>query len=148
MKNKKLIMLSLAALLIMSLVAGCGSNEKQANKAAAPATAKSASSMPNEDPMPIVQDLERKMKDTGAMAKEGKWAEAKLIAAEALKTNDRLTVHVTDARLKDSLKKSVSEVNAAVTASPVDQKAAETKVLAALELIKQASVQMQGHQHH
>jgi hypothetical protein len=98
--------------------------------------------------MPIAQDLERKLKDTGTMVKEAKWAEAKIIAAEALKTSDRLNVHVTEARIKDSLKKSVNDVNEAVKASPADQKSAEAKIAAALETLKQATVQLQGHQHH
>ena len=146
MRNKKLIVLSLVALFIMVLVTGCGSSDNQAAKSAPATAAKPASSMPNEDPMPIAQDLERKLKDTGTMVKEGKWAEAKIIAAEALKTNDRLIVHVTDARMKDSLKTSVNDVNEAVKTS-ADQKSAEAKVSTALEALKQAKVQLQGHKH-
>jgi hypothetical protein len=148
MRNKKLILLSLVAMLVLAVATGCGSSDKQASKSATPAaTAKSASSMPNEDPQPIAQDLERKLKDTASMVKEGKWAEAKLIAVEALKTNDRLIVHVTDARMKDTLKKSVTDANGAVNASPADQKSAEAKIAAALDALKQASVQLQGHNH-
>lgn len=147
MRNKKLILLSLVAILVLAVTTGCGSSDKQASKSAPATTAKSASSMPNEDTQPIAQDLERKLKDTASMVKEGKWAEAKLIAAEAVKTNDRLIVHVTNARMKDSLKKSVTDVNGAVNASPVDQKTAEAKIATALDTLKQASVQLQGHNH-
>jgi hypothetical protein len=148
MRNKKLILLSLVAILVLAVATGCGSSDNQAAKLAPATTAKPATSMPNEDPMPIAQDLERKLKDTGTMVKEAKWAEAKIIAAEALKTSDRLNVHVTDARIKDSLKKSVNDVNEAVKASPADQKSAEAKIATALETLKQATVQLQGHQHH
>ena len=148
MQNKKLILLSLVALLVMSVAAGCGSSSKQETKTPPTTAAKTATSMPNEDPLPIAQDLERKLKDTGKMVKEGKWTEAKIIMAEALKTHERLTVHITDAMMKESLKKSVSDVNSAVSTSPTDQKAAEAKVIAALEMVNKASVQLQGHQHH
>lgn len=148
-RNKKLILIAVVSLFVLALAAGCGSNDKQASQAAPNTAAKSAAtSMPNEDPAPIAQDLERKLKDTGTMVKEGKWAEAKIIAAEALKTNDRLIVHVTDARMKDSLKKSVADVSGAVSASPADQKNADAKIAAALEAVKQASAQLQGHKHH
>ena len=148
MRNKKLILLSLVALLVMAVAAGCGSSSKQETKTAPAVTAKPATSMPNEDPMPIAQDLERKLKDTGTMVKEGKWAEAKIITAEALKTHDRLTVHITDPRMKDSLKQSISDVSSAVSASPADQKAVEAKIAAALETVKQASGQLKDHKHH
>ena len=147
MKNKKLILVSLVAILVLSVVTGCGSSGKQATTTAPATTAKPTSSMPNEDPTPIVQDLERKLKDIGTMVKEGKWAEAKVITGEAMKTNDRLIVHVTDAQLKDSLKKSVADVNGAVSVSPADQKAAEAKVIAAIGVVKQAGAQLQGHKH-
>ncbi|KYZ74895.1 hypothetical protein AXX12_15040 [Anaerosporomusa subterranea] len=147
MRNKKLILLSLVAILVLAVATGCGSSDKQTSKSAPSTAAKSASSMPKEDVQPIAQDLERKLKDTGTMVKEGKWAEAKLIAAEALKTNDRLIVHVTDARMKDSLQKSVTDVNGAVNASLADQKSAEAKIATALEALKQVSVQLQGHNH-
>ena len=146
MKNKKMILLSVVAILVLAVATGCGSSDNPA-KSAPSTAAKPASSMPNEDPKPIAQDLERKLKDTATMIKEDKWAEAKVIAAEALKANDRLIVHVTDARMKDSLKKSVSDVNEAVKASPADQKSADDKVSIALEALKQANVQLQGHNH-
>ncbi|MDF2501866.1 MAG: hypothetical protein K0Q77_2580 [Anaerosporomusa subterranea] len=147
MRNKKMILLSLVAILVLAVATGCGSSEKQVSKSAPSTAAKSTSSMPKEDVQPIAQDLERKLKDTGTMVKEGKWAEAKLIAAEALKTNDRLIVHVTDARMKDSLQKSVTDVNGAINASPADQKSTEAKIATALEVLKQVSVHLQGHNH-
>lgn len=147
MRNKKRILLFLVALMVTGLAAGCGAGNKQAAPNAPPAAAKPAASMPNEDPTPIAQDLERKLKDTGAMVTAGKWAEAKLIAAEALKTNDRLLVHVTDARMKEHLRQSINDANAAVNASPADQKSAAAKVTAALEAVQQASLQLRGHQH-
>lgn len=149
MRNKKLILVSMVAILVLSIAAGCSSSSEKQTKVAAPAAAsKSAAAMPNEDPMPIAQDLERKLKDTATMAKESKWPEARIIAAEAVKTNDRLIVHITDTRLRDALRKSVNDVNEAVKASPADAKNTEAKIAIALENVKQAGVQLQGHKHH
>lgn len=147
MRNKKLILLSVVAILVLAVATGCGASDNQAAKSGASTAVKPASSMPNEDPKPIAQDLERKLKDTATMIKEGKWSEAKLVAAEALKTNDRLIVHVTDARMKDSLNKSVKDVFEAVKVSPTDQKAGEAKVSIALDALKKATVQLQEHNH-
>lgn len=147
MRNKKFILLSMVALFMLVVVSGCGSNEKQPAKTAAPTNASAAHSMPKEDVNPIMQDLERKLKDTASMVKDGKWAEAKLIAAEAMKTNDRLSVHIADVETRDSLKKSVTDVIGAVNASPADQKSAETKITVALDVLKQAVAQLQGHNH-
>lgn len=144
MKNVKLLSLALIAILSLVLLAGCGSSNTQAPATTA-AQQKAASSMPNEDPKPIAQDLERKLQDTAAKVKEGKWSDAKIIAAEAIKTNDRLVVHITDTKMKDALSKSVKEVSEAVSASPADQKNAETKIAAALSNLKQTNVQLQGH---
>lgn len=148
MRNKKILLLSLVAILLLVVTTGCGSGDNQAAKPAPATTAKPASSMPNEDPGPIAQDLERKLKDTGTMINENKWAEAKLIVSEALKTTDRLSVHITDPRMKEQLRKSIQAVDAAVKASPADQKSAAAAVSAALEAVRQAAVQLQGHKHH
>ena len=146
MKNVKLLSLALIAILSLVLQAGCGSASTQAPAAPA-AQQKAAGSMPNEDPKPIAQDLERKLQDTAAKVKEGKWSEAKIIVAEAIKTNDRLVVHITDTKLKDALSKSVKEVSEAVSASPADRKSTEAKIDAALNNLKQANVQLQSHSH-
>lgn len=148
MRNKKIFLLSLVATLLLVATTGCGSGDNQAAKPAPATTAKTASSMPNEDPVPITQDLERKLKDTGTMINENKWAESKLIVSEALKTTDRLSVHITDPRMKEQLMKSVQAVDAAVKASPADQKSAAAAVSTALEAVKQAAIQLQGHKHH
>lgn len=145
MKNIKMLALAILAVLSLVLLAGCGASSNTPAPAPA-AQQKTASSMPNEDPKPIAQDLERKLQDTAAKAKEGKWADAKLIAAEAVKTHDRLTVHITDVKTKETLSKSVKEVNEAVSVSP-DQKNAEAKINAALNNLKQVNVQLQGHNH-
>lgn len=145
MKKVKIITLTLVALLTLVLIAGCGSSNSPAPAPAAPQ--KASNSMPNEDPKPIAQDLERKLQDTAAKAKEGKWADAKIIAAEAIKANDRLVVHITDTQMKDALIKSVKEANEAVSASPADQKNAEAKINTALNNLKQANGQLQGHSH-
>lgn len=145
MRNKKLILVALIVLLVMFLAAGCGSSSNQSAAPAPAAPAKSA--MPNEDPKPIAQDLERKLKDTGLKVQEGKWGEAKIIAAEMIKTNDRLIVHITDAKMKELLQKSVKEASDAVNISPANQKNAESKILVALEALKQANAQLQNHTH-
>ena len=146
MLNKKLILLSVIALLILGLATGCGSSEKAAAPAPS-APAKTPSGMPNEDPMPIAQDLERKLNDTVAKIKEGKIGEAKIIMVEAVKTKDRLSVHITDTRTKDTLNSTVKEANEAVNASPADAKSTEAKIGSAVTVLKQAMVQLQGHKH-
>lgn len=143
MKKVKMFLLALIAILTLALLAGCGSSNNSAPAPAAPQ--KASNSMPNEDPKPIAQDLERKLQDTAAKVKEGKWADSKIIAAEAVKTSDRLVLHITDTRMKDALSKSVKEVNDAVSASPTDQKNAEAKINSALNNLKQANSQIQSH---
>lgn len=146
MRNKKMIVLVFILLLTLGLAAGCGSSEKQAAPAPA-APAKTASSMPNEDPVPIAQDLERKLKDTSARLQEGKPGDAKLIMAEAVKTQERLIVHVTNAKTKEALAGAVKGANAALTASPADTKAAETNLATAQSVLKQAITELQSHKH-
>ncbi|EGO64832.1 hypothetical protein [Acetonema longum] len=147
--NLKKAVFSLAAIFALTAVAGGISAGRQPVLPATSSVAQAAHghghSMPNEDPLPIAQDLERKLKDTGAIARAGQWANAKLVAAAALKTRDRLLVHITDTRLNQELQQSVQEAHDAVLAS--DKTAVEAKVAAALQVLAEAKAQLQNHTH-
>ncbi|MDU4962450.1 MAG: hypothetical protein E6X17_17480 [Sporomusaceae bacterium] len=145
MSNKKTVIFSLALILLLTIVSGCGSSGDQAAKPQP--SQQAASSMPNEDPLPIVADLTRKLNDTAAMVKAEKLPEAKTIAAGALKTHERLTVHITDAKLKTTLAASVKAVSEAVNADPVSRPAAEARLAEALAAVKQAGEVLKDHQH-
>lgn len=133
MKNIKIVLSGMALLLTVSLVAGCGSDNKTTAQPDKQTVSKTETSheqhnMPAEDPKPILADMEKQLADVIAKQKSGQTSETQKIAAQLVQTVEKLEPHIMDAELKKKTKQSVLAIKEAVHAAKVDQAAVDAKI--------------------
>ncbi len=152
MKKSKVLFGVLAIVTVMSLVAGCGSSEKTATKP--PASQEQASghqghsaTMPKEDPMPMMKDLDKSLQDVVKQVKAGQTMDAQKSAAQLVSTTDKVMPHMMDAGLKDKLRKAAVEIKDSVNSGKADPSALEGKVKAMQEFMKQTTTHLQSMSH-
>jgi hypothetical protein len=152
MKKSKVLFGALSVVVVMSLVAGCGSSEKPA--AQAPAAQQQASgheghsmSMPKEDPMPFMKDMDKALQDTVKQVKAGQTMDAQKSAAQLVSSAEKVLPHMMDNGLKDSLRKNAAEIKELVNSGKADPAALEGKVKAMQEVMKQTTAHLQSMSH-
>jgi hypothetical protein len=153
MKKTKVLAAILAATVVMTLVAGCGSNEKtaapqpQASQAQASGHAGHSATMPKEDPMPMMKELDKTLQDVLKQVKAGQTMDAQKSAAQLVSTTDKVLPHMMDTGLKDKLRTSAVELKDSVNSGKIDPSALENKVKALQELLKQTTAHLQTMSH-
>ncbi len=152
MKKSKVLLGIVAITAVMSLVAGCGSSEKPA--AQAPAGQQQASgheghsmTMPKEDPMPMMKDMDKDLQDIMKQVKAGQTMDAQKNAAHLMSTVDKVMPHMMDNGLKDSLRKAAADIKDSVNSGKVDPSALEGKVKAMQDIMKQTTTHLQSMSH-
>lgn len=152
MKKTKVILGVLAIIAMMALVAGCGATEKPAAQAPAsqvPAAGHQGHSttMPKEDPMPMMKDLDKTLQDVVKQVKAGQVMDAQKSAAQLVSTTDKVLPHMMDAGLKDNLRKAAVEIKDSVNSGKTDPGALESKAKAMQNLMKQTTTHLQSMSH-
>lgn len=153
MKKSKVLFGLLAIIAVVSLVAGCGSSEK------APAQAPAASqeqasghqghsaSMPKEDPMPMMKDMDQQLQDLMKQVKAGQTMEAQKTAGQLASITEKMIPHMMDNGLKDSLRKAAGDIKNTVNSGKIDPSAMESKVKTMQDVMKQTTSHLQTMQH-
>lgn len=149
MKKTKLIVLSLSLLIILALVAGCGSNDTKAQQPQQQQqqNAHSSHSMPSEDPMPMMKDMDKTMQDMMKQVKAGQTMDAQKSSSMLASTADKLSPHISDAALKDKFQKVTYDLRETMNNGKVDPTAVEGKLQAMQEVMKQVSANLQSGSH-
>ncbi|HWR43440.1 hypothetical protein [Sporomusa sp.] len=152
MKKSKVLFGVLTIAVVMSLVAGCGSNDKPAatqQPAAQQSSGHDMSSMnmPKEDTMPMMKDLDKALQDVVKQVKAGQTMDAQKSAAQLVSTTDKVMPHMMDAGLKDKLRKAAVEIKDSVNSGKADPGALEGKAKAMQDLMKQTMTHLQGMSH-
>ncbi len=148
MKRKKVLFGILTITVIMSLIAGCSSTDKP-NAAQQPAAQQSSGhdmsnmSMPKEDPMPIIKDLDKSLQDVVRQVKAGQTMDAQKSAAQLASTTEKILPHMMDNGLKDSLRKAAGDIKDSVNSGKFDPSAMESKVKTMQDLMKQTTSHLQ-----
>ncbi|CUH95015.1 putative secreted protein [Propionispora sp. 2/2-37] len=152
MKKSKVLFGIVAIVAAMSLIAGCGSSEKPA--AQAPASQEQATShqghsatMPKEDPMPMMKDLDKALQDVVKQVKAGQTMDAQKSAAQLVSTVDKVVPHMMDEGLKDNLRKAATDIKDSVNSGKTDPNALDGKVKVMQDIIKQTTTHLQGMNH-
>lgn len=152
MKKSKIVLGIVSLVTVMALVAGCGSSEKPA--AQAPAAQQQASgheghsaSMPKEDPMPMMKDMDKAVQDIVKQVKAGQTMDAQKSAAQLVSVTEKVMPHMMDAALKDNLKKAASDIKDLVNSGKADPAAVEGKVKAMQDVMKQTTTHLQSMSH-
>ena len=152
MRKGKIMLAGLAIAGLTILAAGCGSTEKQAAKPAA--TQQSAAgheghsmTMPKEDPMPTMKDMDKALQDVVKQVKAGQMMDAQKSAAQLTSTVEKVMPHMMDAELKEKLLKTATDIKGSVNSGKTDPGAIEEKAGAMQTIMKQTTTHLQSMSH-
>lgn len=152
MKKSKVWVGVLAIVAATALAAGCSSSEKSA--AQPPAAQQQASgheghsaSMPKEDPMPMMKDMDKALQDVAKQVKAGRTVDAQKSAAQLVSTVDKVMPHMMDAGLKDKLRTAAADIKNSVNSGKTDPSALDGKVKAMQDIMKQTTTHLQSMSH-
>ena len=152
MRKGKVLLVGLAIAGLTILAAGCGSTEKQAAKP--PATQQSAAgheghsmTMPKEDPMPTMKDMDKALQDVVKQVKAGQMMDAQKSAAQLTSTVEKVMLHMMDAELKEKLLKTATDIKGSVNSGKTDPGAIEEKAGAMQTIMKQTTTHLQSMSH-
>ncbi|HEY3426021.1 MAG TPA: hypothetical protein VGL27_14585 [Negativicutes bacterium] len=158
MKKSKVVVGILSMAVVLALVTGCGSSEKQA-ESPQPASQQTSGnetmnmsghesmSMPKGDPMPIMKDLDQQLQDVMKQVKAGQTMEAQKTAGQLVSTTEKILPHMMDNGLKDSLRKAAGDIKNTVNAGKIDPSVMESKVKTMQEVMKQTTSDLQTMKH-
>ena len=135
-----------------ALAAGCGSTEKQAAK---PPAAKQAMTgheghsmtMPKEDPMPTMKDMDKALQDVVKQVKAGQMMDAQKSAAKLTSTVEKVMPHMMEEGLKEKLLKTATDIKGSVNSGKTDPGAIEEKAAAMQTIMKQTTTHLQSMSH-
>ena len=152
MRKGKVLLVGLAIAGLTILAAGCGSTEKQAAKP--PATQQSAAgheghsmTMPKEDPMPTMKDMDKALQDVVKQVKAGQMMDAQKSAAQLTSAVEKVMPHMMDAELKEKLLKTATDIKGSVNSGKTDPGAIEEKAGAMQTIMKQTTTHLQSMSH-
>ena len=152
MRKGKVLLVGLAIAGLTILAAGCGSTEKQAAKP--PATQQSAAgheghsmTMPKEDPMPTMKDMDKALQDVVKQVKAGQMMDAQKSAAQLTSTVEKVMPHMMDAELKEKLLKTATDIKGSVNSGKTDPGAIEERAGAMQTIMKQTTTHLQSMSH-
>ncbi len=158
-KKSKLAAGIMVMTVAVSLVAGCGSNEKQA--AQQPAAQQASGdmkghdmgnmnmnmNMPKGDPMPLVKDVDKELQDILKQVKAGQTMDAQQTAGMLAGTVEKIIPHMMDEGLKTNLRKAATDIKDSVNSGKADPGAIEGKVKVMQDIMKQVTTDVQSMHH-
>ncbi len=152
LKRSKSLFALVAIAGLAILAAGCGSAEKPAAKPpaaqqAAGGHAGHSASMPKEDPMPMMKDMDKALQDVVKQMKAGQTLDAQKSAAQLAGTVEKVLPHMMDAGLKDNLRKAAADIKGSVNSGKADPAAIEAQASAMQALMKQVTTHLQSMSH-
>jgi len=137
---------------VMLLAAGCGSGEKTA--APAPAGQHTASgheahsaSMPKEDPLPFMKDMDKALQEVVAQVKAGKTMDAQSSAARLTGAVNKVLPHMMEEGLKEQLRQAAAEIKNSVNAGRTDLNGLEDKAKAFQSIMQETTTHLQSMSH-
>jgi len=153
MKKSKVLIGLLAIIAVISLVAGCGSSGKTTVQPPVVSQEQASShqghsaTMPKEDPMPMMTDLDKSLQDVVKQVKAGQTMDAQKSAAQFVSTTEKILPHMMDANLKDNLRKAAGDIKNTVNSGKLDPSAMESKVKTMQDVMKTTMSHLQTMQH-
>ena len=154
MKKSKLLTGILVLAVAASLAAGCGSSEKpaaqtqpQASQAQPSGHAGHSATMPKEDPMPMMKDMDKNLQDVVKQVKAGQTMNAQKSASQLVSTTDKVMPHMMDDGLKDKLRKAAVGIKDSVNSGKADPSSLESQAKAMQEIMKLTATHLQSMTH-
>lgn len=138
--------------LVLAVASGCGSNDKPA--AQQPASQQQgtdhgghSATMPKEDPMPMMKDMDKDLQDIIKQVKAGQTMEVQKTTDHLMSMTNKVMSHMMDNGLKDNLRKAAADIKDIVNSGKMDPSAMEGKVKAMQEIMKQTTSHLQTMSH-
>jgi preprotein translocase subunit SecF len=158
MKKSKVVVGILSIAVVLALVTGCSSSEKQAASQSPASQQKSGHegmdmsghenmSMPKEDPMPMMKDMDQQLQSLMKQVKAGQTMEAQKTAGQLASITEKIVPHMMDNGLKDNLRKAAGDIKNTVNSGKIDPSALEAKVKTMQEVMKQTTADLQTMKH-
>lgn len=153
MKKSKVVLGLLAITAAVVLVTGCGGGGQ---KAAAPPSAgqeqaaghqSHSATMPKEDPMPMMKDMEKNLQDVVKQVQAGQIMAAQNSAGQLVSITDKVMPHMMDAGLKEKLRAAAVAIKDRVNAGKVDPAVIEDQAKAMQDLMQQTTAHLQTMSH-
>ncbi len=152
MKKSKVVFGLSVITVAVFLVTGCGASQKAA--VPPPASQEQAAghqghsaSMPKEDPMPMMKDLDKNLQDVVKQVQAGQIMAAQKSAAQLVSVTDKVMPHMMDASLKDKLRTAALDIKDKVNAGKVDPAVIEDQAKAMQGLLQQTTAHLQTMSH-
>jgi hypothetical protein len=142
-----------AMTLVLAVISGCGSNDKPTAQQQ-PASQQQAAgheghsmSMPKENPMPMMKDMDKDLQDIIKQVKAGQTLEVQKSTDHLVSTVDKVMPHMMDSGLKDNLRKAAADIKESVKSGKLDLSAMEGKVKNMQEVMKQTTSHLESMSH-
>jgi hypothetical protein len=101
-------------------------------------------SMPNEDPLVFIKDIDKAAQDVVNQVKAGKTIDAQKSVSQLTSGVEKVLPHMTDSALKDKLSGAANEIKSGVNSSQPDIFDLEDQVQALRDIMKQVAEQLQN----
>jgi hypothetical protein len=101
-------------------------------------------SMPKEDPLVFIKDIDKAAQDVVNQVKAGRTMDAQKSASQLTGSVEKVLPHVTDTALKDELKNVADEIKNSVNSGQADIFELEDKAQALQDITKQMTAQLQN----
>lgn len=152
MKKNKIIIGILAVTVATSVLAGCSSSGNQptqqpAAQQQASGHAGHSSTMPKEDPIPMMKDMDKDLQDIVKQVKSGKTMDAQKSAGHMVGVVDKVMPHMMDNELKDKLRKAAADIKDSVNSGKADPVTLEGKVKVMQDILKETTTHLQSMSH-
>jgi uncharacterized protein (UPF0147 family) len=152
MTKSRVVLGILAMTVVLAVVTGCGSNDKPA--AQQPASQQQAAShgghsatMPKEDPMPMMKDMDKDLRDMMKQVKAGQTMEVQKTTDHLVNMTNKVMPHMMDNGLKENLRKAAADIKDIVNSGKMDPGVMEGKVKTMQEVMKQTTSHLQTMSH-
>lgn len=153
MKKSKLIVGALALMVSAVLFAGCSSSGKPAaqppaaQEQQASGHAGHSATMPKEDPMPMMKDMDKDLQTIMKQVKAGQTMDAQKSTSHMMGLVDKVMPHMMDDGLKNNLRKAAADIKDSVNSGKTDPAAIEGKIKSMQGIMKQTTTHLQSMSH-
>ncbi len=152
MKKSTVTVLALALIFSLALVAGCGAGDgepqTQTQQPQKAPDGHAGHAMPSGDPMPLMKDMDKSLRDMARQVKAGQTMDAQKSAGQIASLADKVLPHMNDAAAKAGLQKAAGDLRDSVGGAKVDQTVVEARLKAMQDAMAQATKNLQTGSHH
>ncbi|MEM5769823.1 MAG: hypothetical protein AAGU23_11455 [Bacillota bacterium] len=147
MHKKVKYFLAASLLMFVPVAAGCGASQTATPAQNAVSSGQTAANMPKEDPNVFIKEMRQTLATITEQSKLNKLGDAKKATSDLASLQEKLAVHITDAKQRDSLRQGITDLQAEVQKPSPSQASIDKQVEIVKSQLNNLSGQMQSHKH-